>query len=200
MKDFLLKHKTKLAAAVVALLLLSGGFALGRFGQAEHVVYKEREKVVEVEKIVYVDREKVVEKVVTIDNTKTRIVREEKTTKLPDGTETTTKTEKIGVDKDVSNVATKVEEKLVYVDRDRVVTVEKEVFVDKTKPMPDWRIGAMAGLNFPQLPGLVAGDSFDVLTHTVFGLQVERRIVGPLSVGAWGLSSGTGGLTLNLEF
>lgn len=56
-----------------------------------------------------------------------------------------------------------------------------------TAARPDWRVGPMVGFDFRS--GTVA-----------YGGQVERRILGPVSVGAFGLSSGVAGVSLSLEF
>lgn len=198
--EFLANHKKEVAAVCGGLALLSVGYAFGRYVVPEKVVVQEKVKVVEVEKQVVVEKEKVVEKIVKDESKKERIHREEKTVKRPDGTEETTKTEDIGVDTVVHDT------KIEYVDR----VVEKEVikYVDRevqkkveiTRPLPDWRVTAMAGLNGSQLPGLISGGSFDAMTHLSFGASIERRIVGPVHAGAWGLSTGQGGLSLSLDF
>ena len=54
--------------------------------------------------------------------------------------------------------------------------------VEVTTPAPDWRASALVGLE-------VRGGEL------VYGAQLERRILGPISVGAWGLSSGAAGVS-----
>lgn len=56
-----------------------------------------------------------------------------------------------------------------------------------TAARPDWRAGPMVGFDFRS--GSVA-----------YGGQIHRRILGPISVGAFGLSSGVAGVSLSLEF
>lgn len=51
---------------------------------------------------------------------------------------------------------------------------------------PDWRVNGLAALNNDR--------------NVVYGLQVERRILGPISVGAFGLTDTTVGLSVGLEF
>lgn len=62
-----------------------------------------------------------------------------------------------------------------------------------TSARPNWRVGALVGVHLS--PGVPA---------PVYGAVVERRLLGPISVGAWGLGSPTagvsGGLALSLEF
>lgn len=77
-----------------------------------------------------------------------------------------------------------------------VAEVRREVAVDTkrtTTARPDWRIGVLAGgtLSSPLLP--LAGP-------LTVGAIVERRIVGPVSLGLWGLSSGQAGVALTVEF
>lgn len=51
---------------------------------------------------------------------------------------------------------------------------------------PDWRVNGLAALNNDR--------------NIVYGLQVERRILGPISVGAFGLTDTTVGLSVGIEF
>ena len=57
-----------------------------------------------------------------------------------------------------------------------------------TNDKPQWKVAAMTGLNIHSL------------SVPVYGGQVERRIIGPISAGIWGLNNGTGGVQLSLEF
>lgn len=61
-----------------------------------------------------------------------------------------------------------------------------------TSQRPSWRAGALVGLQLRELrlpPGPL-----------LYGAHVERRVLGPLWLGAWGLSSGAAGLSLSAEF
>lgn len=199
-KEFLARHKKEIGMGAGCLALLSVGYSFGRYVTPEKVVIQEHVKVVEVEKQVVVEKEKVVVRTVKDENKKESVRRQEHTVKRPDGTEETTKTEEVNIDTVVRD--TKVE----YVDR----IVEKEVikYVDRevekrveiTKPLPDWRVSALAGVNGTQIPGLVYGDKFNALTHMTFGASVERRVFGPVHAGVWGLSTGQGGLSLSMDF
>ena len=51
---------------------------------------------------------------------------------------------------------------------------------------PDWRINGLTALNNNR--------------NIVYGLQVERRILGPISIGAWGVTDSTIGLSVGVEF
>jgi hypothetical protein len=194
--DFLSKYRKQIAIGLGALALCALSFSLGRFGVAERVEVKEVEKIVEVEVETVVEVEKIVEKKVYIGADKTKIRRTEVT--KPDGT--IVKTEDINVDTtthestDKETVKTEVVERVVEKAVDRVVEVVKE------KPVPDWRVGPLVGVNASELPGLLDGNHFDPLTHMSFGAIVERRILGSLSLGAWATSSGQAGLALTLEF
>lgn len=52
---------------------------------------------------------------------------------------------------------------------------------------PQWKATALAGYNF---------SSFE----KVYGAEIDRRIIGPIFVGAWGNSNHTGGLSVSVEF
>lgn len=191
-RDFFQKHWKKGAVAVALAL----AFALGRFGTAEKVEYVEREKIVEVEKVVEVEVEKVVEKVVYVNKTKAR----EKTTttvvESPDGTKTSTTTTDSALDTSTELENEKVVEKIVYVDRDRIVEVEKLVETSKTIPMPDWRIGVLATVDPLDAIALGVVDP----SNAALGVEVQRRLVGPIYGSASVTTHGTVGVAVGLEF
>lgn len=58
---------------------------------------------------------------------------------------------------------------------------------------PEWHVGVLAGFEplhmSPQLAGPFA-----------LGAQVERRVLGPIWLGAWGMSSGMAGVSVSVEF
>lgn len=53
---------------------------------------------------------------------------------------------------------------------------------------PQWKVSAMAGLGANNL------------TLPIYGAEVQKRLLGPIFVGAWGNSNREGGLSLGLEF
>ena len=197
---FLYDNRKTLGLVLGAVLLAVFSFSLGRYGVAERVVFQERVQVVEVIHEVVVETEKIVDKKVFVKDERQKIHREETTTSSPDGTVVVQKTEDINIDSHTRDVEVREVEKQVVVEKEVEKIVEKEVLVDKTKPMTDWRISPMAGVNGPELPGLLGGDGFDVLRHLVVGAKVERRIYGPASVGVWALSTGQAGLSVSLDF
>jgi hypothetical protein len=84
-------------------------------------------------------------------------------------------------------------------------TTTKDLDVDKTSSIdtkqeketisntkPQWKVQGLVGL------------SSVGLTQPLYGAGVERRILGPVSAGVWGLTGGnngvTGGLSLSVEF
>lgn len=198
--SFLKNHWKPLSVVAAFILTAVGSYSLGRYGVPERVVIQEKLKVVEVEKERLVVVESTVEKKVYVSNESQRIHREEYQVKHPDGTEELTKKEDINVDKVVTDTQVK------YVDR----TIEKEVVkyvdrevekrVDVTKPSPDWRISPMLGVNAGTIPGAIAAGELKLADTVVGGLEVQRRIWGPVSLGAWGLTSGQVGVTASLEF
>lgn len=197
---FILRHRKTILVAFLVLATAAGGFTFGRYGTAERVVVQDRvvEKVVEKEVVKYVDR--VVEKIVH-DKAAARAVRVVKVeVTKPDGTVTKTETteDKTVIDEHAATDKTE----MVTLDKSTVKYVDRVVEhkVEITKPMPDWRIHVLAGVSTLRIPGLVTGTPLDVLQDIPMGVQVERRIVGPISAGAWGLSTGQVGLSLSLEF
>jgi hypothetical protein len=63
-----------------------------------------------------------------------------------------------------------------------------------TVSRPDWRVGLLVGATWKE-PALKLGD-----TPLVIGATVERRIIGPFSLGAWGTTQGAAGLSVAGEF
>lgn len=190
----------KWAIVTVALVCTHAlAYASGRFMVPEKVqiVEKVRVEKVEVEKQVVVVQEKIqVVRIKDVDKQQS-IHREERVVEHPSGLKETTKSEDI-------NATTVVREKDVqYVDRDIVKEKEtikyqdreviKEKIVERSRP--DWRVGALVGYNVEQYSSGVQA--------LVYGGIAERRIIGPVSVGLWGVSAGkygTYGLMVNMEF
>lgn len=65
--------------------------------------------------------------------------------------------------------------------------VERELRLEPARELPTWRVTALAGLRLGEL-------------QPVYGGQVSRRLAGPIWVGAWGLSSGTAGVAVAVEW
>lgn len=155
--------------------LLVAAFSAGRFSAPVQTEVQEVEKIVYqdrvVEKVV-VKRAKAEEKVVFIDRTITDAGVHELITER-------TKTDETEKTKD---------------EVDRTTSAEKQREQKATTTLrPDWRIGALVGasLREPALP--LSG-------NLVLGVQVERRVVGGVSVGAWANTVGAAGGVVSVEF
>jgi hypothetical protein len=193
--SFLWRHRVKITIALGLLLLSAFSFGLGRLMASERVEYREKIKVLTVEKEKVVFREKALE-TKTVDREKSeKTTRKTTEVERPDGTkEKTTEetTEENEVEKQIEvRYVDRVVEKQVEV----VKEVEKEVEKIVEKPLPGWRLSPMIGLN---VPGVLESGLSD--RQLVFGLEIQRRIVGPLSGGVWGLNNGTVGASFSLEF
>jgi hypothetical protein len=127
--------------------------------------------------VLTVTREKTVER---WHKAKDRVVYVEKTTS-PDGTvlekRSERETERVELARDV----------------DRRADTRAET-AKVTTSRPDWRIGVQLGATWKE-PALKLGD-----TPLVVGGSIERRIIGPFSVGAWGSTQGAAGLSVSGEF
>ena len=157
------------------LVVLATAFAFGRYTLPAKVV----EKLVtqEVIKEVVKTEIQVVEKKVYVkaqqNDVQTKIVYVER----PDGTKETTTVivDKTKTDEASSQATTSTEVKVV--EKEKLVYVEKEKLVENAKPQ--WHLGVRAG----------AGAAIDPTALTVplmsFGIQAERRIVGPVWLGLW---------------
>lgn len=60
-------------------------------------------------------------------------------------------------------------------------------------PRPNWSVIGMVGAQ-------IGGRHEIMPAPFVFGASLERRIVGPVSVGIWGLSSAAGGISVRVDF
>lgn len=63
----------------------------------------------------------------------------------------------------------------------------------KVELRPDWRVGILAGATWKEPALTIAGP-------LVLGVQVERRIIGGVSLGAWGSTQGAAGASVSIEF
>ena len=111
---------------------------------------------------------------------KDRIVYVE-TTRTPDGTVVEKRSEK-----EITN-----ESSHTVSDRD---AVETKRTATATKALPDWRIGVLVG------GSLVSEPALPIAGRLVIGASVERRIIGGVSLGAWGNTMGAVGGSLSVEF
>ncbi len=191
--------------ALVAVGLVGGGYAAGRYAAPDKVVVTEKLKVVEVEKIVrVVDTDKVLEAIKNVSQQKD-VKTKKVTVKTPDGTVTTT-TETEDKTKTDSQTKTKEEEKTKTTEVvTKEVIVEKEVTKLVERNRPNWRLSLQSGFDMAALTdratpfSLLPSDS-DLVRYMVLGIGVEHRLIGPLSAGVWANTHGMGGLTLSLEF
>lgn len=198
-KDLLLKllQNRIVQLVLVGVSLLVVGFFAGKYSTPEKVVEKVRIEKVEVEKQVVVAQEKVrIEKVYIKDYTK-HVHREETEVMHPDGLVEKKKTEDENVEKVVKENA------IQYIDRevvkyvDRKVVDEEEVEKRVENKRASWRVNALVGTEVTHLH-LEATAPY--VSPIVFGGQVERRVIGPIWVNGYGLSNGTVGLGLGMEW
>jgi hypothetical protein len=158
-----------------AVIILAGGYAAGRFSAPERV------RTVETFKEDTESRERVRQLTAELETAKRHTRREVVTVVKPDGTRETHATTDTTVDQSRdTHVATETQR----VEVKHVETLHESV---TERSRPDWRVGPMVGFDLNR--GAFA-----------FGAHVERRILGPLSLGAFGLSNGTAGLSLSMEF
>lgn len=127
--------------------------------------------------VLTVTREKTVER---WHRAKDRIVYVEKTTS-PDGTVLEKRSER---ETERAELARDVERRDERRDETARVTTSR----------PDWRVGVLAGATWKE-PALKLGD-----TPLVLGVQVERRLIGPFSLGVWGSTQGAAGVSVTGEF
>jgi hypothetical protein len=184
-REFLKKNK-KIVIPCVISFVLGVLLALSLMTPQKEIEYKEKVKIEYVEKVEYKDR--VVEKIVydrsASKNQKVKVVT--KYIERPDGTKETIKEE----------VAETVEHETVKVDqvKEQQTEIKKEVEVKKEiqieyaeKPaVKNWHVNGSVGVDLTLVP--------------VYGVGVERRIVGPFFVGARVDSNPSASLVVGFEF
>lgn len=157
-----------------ALIVLGVVLALAGAFSAGRFSAPEKVDVREVERVIYRDR------IVTVKGkTETKVVYRDRVV-TPDGTVTERSVERSASREDLKR------------DVERTGETERRV-ATVTTARPDWRVGVLAGASVqpPAVP--LAGP-------LVLGVQVERRIAGGLSAGAWANTSGAAGALVSLEF
>lgn len=188
---------------VPPLVCLVVGLAGGWFLKPDVVRVEEKIKVQEVVKEVVVVQEKVRVEVVKVKDTQVveRWHREKTSEAKPDGTVVTREVEDRNIDSIVKEKENSTQVKIVEVVKEVVVEKRVDVLV-KTEPvLKDWRAGVLVGV----------APKFETLFDSpMVGLEVERRIAGPLFVGLWGMAgsptsklevqNAAVGLKLGLEF
>jgi hypothetical protein len=126
----------------------------------------------EVEKIKIVTVEKKVE------NTKEKKDVQVVVVQKPDGTTTTTTTDKTTIDIAAST------------------NTDTTSLTDKSKltvfSRPSWKFTLMGGMDIHT--------SNLTVVKPIYGGMIERSILGPISIGAWGISNGTFGLSAAIAF
>lgn len=160
---------------ISSVLLLGIGAAIGRFEGPAKVVTKTETKVVTQTVVKEVEKKSTQ----TNKNTVTTVT---ETTK-PDGTKTKTT---VITDKDSIKVVdnTKLDEKSNSSSDTKSSTVT-------TYSKNDWNVSAMASVTKPKLSNLGT---------IAYGLEVDRRIIGPISAGVFGLTDQSYGVTLGISF
>lgn len=183
-----------IAAAITAVALI--GYAFGRWAQPAKVVTVEHTTEVTVDTESTKLREELKLTQDKLTELQKHVHTEETETKTPDGKVVKTRTTDSTTVKVVHDTVVK------YVDRDvvheTVKYVDREVLKEKTveAKKPDWLVSPMIGVDLANLKiaqGLTTGPF-------VFGASVQRRVLGPIYVGPFGLSNGTVGVVGTLEF
>lgn len=169
-------------------LVLTGvAFTAGRYSAPDRVEYRDREVVRTVVQEDTQARERVAELTAQLETMSRHTRREVTTEKRPDGTEVTHSVTDTRVDT--------VKETSARTDRVAEVETQKHAETERTRETqklelrdrPDWRVGLLAGATVDLRPSI--------------GVHVERRILGPLSLGAWLLPQAqAAGLSLSIEF
>lgn len=196
--DFYSQHKKKVWIAAAAVVYTLVVFGAGRFSVAKKVQEKAKETVVaktDTKADTKTSDNKTTDLDKDVDKHTKKIIIERK-----DGTKITK------VDTNTSTHVVKKEVEIRYVDRvvTQVKEVEKKVEVTKTveKALPNWTVSAKLGTTFNDFKVTPVAP---YVSPFLLGVEVDRRIVGPVWLGAWGttdlhLKSVSGGLSVGVQF
>lgn len=107
--------------------------------------------------------------------------------------------EQVKKDKDIKQVVTEVITKEPSGKEVRTVVTETETKVvtvkDKnTESKTETKASDQYTIN------LMAGISKDNLVTPIYGASASKKFIGPISLGAWALTNGTGGLSVGMSF
>lgn len=187
---------------ILPALAVGIGFALfNHFFPQERVVEKE----------VYKEDKRITELLSMVESMKTEISRvktaqvnekyrkwEHEETK-PDGSKTRDAGEERNIDSVVTETEKVVEVKVVEVEKQVVVvqTVEKVTEKIREPVLKNWRVSPMVGVGFD----IKGGPQYN---GVVYGAEAERRILGPIWLGVWGVGNtqigGVAGIKASIEF
>lgn len=194
-------NKKIVALVVAGLALFVVGYGTGRYAAPDKVVVTEKVREVKTEKTTEsVDTAKILNILQAMNTQKdvkvVRVVEKAKdgSVKVTTTTEDKSKIEaKTEAQEKSKTVEVRTVEKLVYRDRETTKTIERN--------RPSWSLAIQPGFAFGTALGL--GDqpyNLIPIRHVVANVSIERRLIGPLSVGAWANTHLDGGLSLRLEF
>jgi hypothetical protein len=182
--------KTALWAAIAVLLLTLAAFAIGRGTAPVKVEKKVEIEIVEVESVRIEWRDKIVEKKVYVKSQATSSRTEEREVRKPDGTVEKTKMEVRGMETLVSSGTESSSEQSGTARKDSQIS-SKEIMSLSTENKPDWNISLLVGAS--------TGSKLLPPPMTA-GVHVQRRILGPVYVGVWGMTDVSAGLSVGFEF
>jgi hypothetical protein len=177
--SFIRAHWRPFAVLLALLVAFGGGFGAARSTLKPETITVTKTQVVE--KVIEAKAKEVERRVVVYRD---RVIK-------PDGTQVIHEVERSQTDSKSTKTVT----------ADRASSSES-THIEKPAARPDWRVGALVGVNWAGVHIAPLSIGIDALTYGVFA---ERRILGPFSVGLWVTNSGAKfspalGLQLSMEF
>jgi hypothetical protein len=177
---------------LAAMLAVALAYALGRYGVPERVVVTERVRVEQVEHQVVVTQERVRVERVEVAQAARAVHREQTTTRQPNGAVQTRVVEDERAEASRGTVERSQADTQARAESTRTEKEDAQASRTVEAARPAWRVHALVGVRLSDVLGGKLAPAY--------GAALERRVLGPLSVGAWGLSTGTVGVSVSLEF
>jgi hypothetical protein len=179
---FIREHWRALLVLLVLVSMAGGGFILGR----RSVKCDPSPAIVTSSEKLFSEDSTLTTKATQTEKTRTVTTSRDRITTHPDGTVTQEHVERHAGSQEQAHVQERTQEA-------RVELREVEKRVEVPAPLPKWRVGALVGVDLTHPPLLSDG-------RVGVGAIVERRLVGPISVGAYGTHTGSVGVLLTVEF
>lgn len=199
------ERKGIIGAIIAVIVMFCIGYGTGRYAAPDKVVTTEKIVTVTQDHVVtQVDTDKIINAFKALNTQKdvhtVRVIEKEKdgTTKITVTQDDKSKSEATTQVQDKEKAQTvKVEDHIVYKDREITKTVEKN--------RPSWGLSLQPGFELGTVLG-AGPQPYNLLSKALPGLHVmanvtlERRFLGPIFLGAWANTHMDAGLSLRLEF
>lgn len=180
--------KSSLIYITIFIVALALGVCLGKYTLEPQVEIQVQEKVVIKEKIDIQYQDRIVYRNVFNQDISQKVKVTETEKLYPDGKTEKVKVSEFDTSQKTEAVTTSEQNSSSTLTKDLSSTQEK---TSTTKKPPDWNISVLVG---------ATKDPWPLPPPYVAGIHVQRRVLGPIYIGAWGLTNASAGVSIGVEF